>query len=69
LTRVYITFLLPQAWPGAHRLAPLQDEERRPQFEALTSFRPEEKKVAKAVLESLILKHEANRWAKAGGEG
>jgi transcriptional regulator with XRE-family HTH domain len=45
------------------------DEELRLQFEALAAFRPEEKKVAKAVLESLILKHEADRWAKAGGEG
>jgi len=44
------------------------DEELRLQFEALARFRPEEKKVAKTVLESLILKHEADRWAKAGSE-
>ena len=38
------------------------DDELRLQFEALSRFRPEEKKVAKAVIESLILKHEAERW-------
>jgi len=39
------------------------DEDLRLQFEALTRFTPEEKKIAKAVLESLILKHDANRFA------
>lgn len=38
------------------------DEEFRLQFEAITCFDPEEKKIAKAVLDSLILKHEAKRW-------
>ena len=38
------------------------DEELKLQFEALSQFTPEEKKVAKAVLESLILKHDANRF-------
>lgn len=42
------------------------DEELRLQFEAITRFTPEEKKVAKAVLESLILKHDANRFSTAG---
>ena len=42
------------------------DEELRLQFEAITRFTPEEKKVAKAVLESLILKHDANRFSAAG---
>ena len=45
------------------------DEELRYQFEALARFRPEEKKVAKTVIESLILKHEAERWSKGAGEG
>jgi hypothetical protein len=42
------------------------DEELRLQFEALTRFTPEEKKIAKAVLESLILKHDANRFSATG---
>lgn len=42
------------------------DEDLRLQFEAITRFTPEEKKVAKAVLESLILKHDANRFSAAG---
>jgi transcriptional regulator with XRE-family HTH domain len=42
------------------------DEDLRLQFEALTRFTPEEKKVAKAVLESLILKHDANRFSATG---
>ncbi len=36
-------------------------DELRLQFEALTLFDDEERKVAKAVLESLILKHNAKR--------
>lgn len=39
------------------------DEELRLQFEALSRFDPEDKKVAKAVLDSLIPKHEAKRWS------
>lgn len=39
------------------------DEELRLQFEALSRFDPEEKKVAKVLLDSLILKHEAKKWA------
>ena len=39
------------------------DEDLRLQFEALTRFTPEEKKIAKAVLEGLILKHDANRFS------
>ena len=42
------------------------DEELRLQFEAITRFTPEEKKIAKAVLESLILKHDANRFSATG---
>jgi transcriptional regulator with XRE-family HTH domain len=41
------------------------DEELRLQFEAIQAFSADEKKVAKAVLESLILKHQARRWASA----
>jgi hypothetical protein len=41
------------------------DDDFRLQFEALADFDPEEKKVAKAVLDSLILKHQARRWASA----
>jgi len=44
------------------------DEDLRLQFEAVTRFTPEEKKIAKAVLESLILKHDANRWSAASGQ-
>lgn len=39
------------------------DDELRLQFEAVSRFDPEEKKTAKEVLDSLILKHEAKRWA------
>ena len=42
------------------------DEELRLQFEAISRFTPEEKKIAKAVLESLILKHDANRFSASG---
>jgi len=42
------------------------DDELRLQFEALTRFTPDEKKIAKAVLESLILKHDANRFSATG---
>ena len=39
------------------------DDELRLQFEAICSFDAEEKKLVKAVLDSLILKHEARRWS------
>jgi transcriptional regulator with XRE-family HTH domain len=41
------------------------DDDLRLQFEALRQFTPEEKQVAKAVLESLILKHDATRFQRA----
>jgi transcriptional regulator with XRE-family HTH domain len=41
------------------------DDELRLQFEALQGFTPEEKLVAKNVLEGLILKHDANRFNRA----
>ena len=41
------------------------DEDMRLQFEALSQFSPDEKKVARVLLESLILKHDASRFTKA----
>ena len=41
------------------------DEELRLQFEAISTFSNEEKKIAKTVLEGLILKHEAKRWGSS----
>lgn len=37
------------------------DDEMRLQFEALSQFDEEDRKIAKALLESLILKHNAKR--------
>jgi transcriptional regulator with XRE-family HTH domain len=42
------------------------NEELRLQFEAIARFTPEEKKIAKAVLENLILAHDANRFSATG---
>ena len=42
------------------------DDELRLQFEAISRFSPDEKKTAKEVLDGLILKHEAKRWATSG---
>jgi len=41
------------------------DDELRLQFEAVSRFGPDEKKTAKEVLDGLILKHEARRWASS----
>lgn len=38
------------------------DEDLRLQFEAMGQLTPDEKEVARAVLEGLILKHAAQRW-------
>lgn len=38
-------------------------EEFRLQFEALSQFNDDEKRTAKELLDSLILKHQARRWA------
>lgn len=38
------------------------DEDLRLQFEAVSRFDAEEKKVIRSVLEGMILKHEARRW-------
>lgn len=42
------------------------DDDLRLQFEALKGFSDEEKQVAKTVLESLILQHDAKRFSSAG---
>ncbi len=42
------------------------DDELRLLFEAVTRFDKEGKHVAKAVLESLVLKSEAKRWVSTG---
>ncbi len=39
------------------------DDDLKLQFEAISKFEPEEKKIVKTVLDSLILKHEAKRWS------
>ncbi len=36
------------------------------QFEAISQFTEEEKEITKALLESLILKHDANRFSMTG---
>jgi transcriptional regulator with XRE-family HTH domain len=41
------------------------DEDLRLQFEMLNQFTPEEKKIAKAVLEGLILTHTAKKWGSS----
>ena len=41
------------------------DEELKLQFEAVSQFSPEEKAVARTVLDSLILRHTANRFSQA----
>jgi len=41
------------------------DEDLKLQFEAVSQFSPEEKKIAKAVIEGLILKHDASRFSTA----
>jgi transcriptional regulator with XRE-family HTH domain len=39
------------------------DEDLRLQFEAVSQFDAEEKKVVRSLLEGMILKHEAKRWS------
>lgn len=41
------------------------DEELRLQFEAMNQLSPEEKEVARSVLEGLLLKHAAHQWSGA----
>jgi transcriptional regulator with XRE-family HTH domain len=45
------------------------DDELRLQFEALSQFSPEEKAVARVLLESLILKHDASRFSRTAPAG
>lgn len=40
------------------------DDDLRLQFEAISQFEPEEKKIIKALLEGMILKHETQRVAR-----
>lgn len=42
------------------------DEDLRLQFEAMSRLDPDEKRVVKELLEGMLLKHEAKRWARAG---
>lgn len=41
------------------------DDDLRLQFEAVSHFDGEERKVVKSVLDGLILKHEAKRWVSS----
>jgi transcriptional regulator with XRE-family HTH domain len=41
------------------------EDDLRLQFEALQRFNPEDKQVAKTVLESLIIRHDANQWIRS----
>ncbi|MEY3202297.1 MAG: hypothetical protein RIR70_1847 [Pseudomonadota bacterium] len=42
------------------------DEDLRLQFEAMGQLTPEEKEVARAVLEGLLIKHVARKWSSPG---
>ena len=41
------------------------DEELKLQFEAVSRLDPEEKKIIRSVIESMILRHEAKRWSNS----
>jgi transcriptional regulator with XRE-family HTH domain len=41
------------------------DDELRLQFEAVTRLDPEEKKIIRSVIESILLRHEARRWSSS----
>ena len=41
------------------------DEDLKLQFEAVIRLDPEEKKVIRSVIESMILRHEARRWSSS----
>jgi|SRR5208337_1327221 transcriptional regulator with XRE-family HTH domain len=43
------------------------DDDLRLQFEAVSRFSAEEKKVIRSLLESMILTHEARRWSSGSG--
>jgi len=42
------------------------DEDLRLQFEAVSRIDPEEKKVIRSVIESILPRHEARRWSNSG---
>jgi transcriptional regulator with XRE-family HTH domain len=44
------------------------DDDLRLQFEATKRLTPEEKAVARTLLESLIIRHEANQWSRAAAQ-
>ena len=44
------------------------DDELRLQFEAVKKLEPEEKKVVKSVLESILIRNDAKRWMRTGTE-
>lgn len=41
------------------------DDDLRLQFEAIARLDPEERQVVKAVLESMIIRHDAGRWNRS----
>ena len=41
------------------------DEDLKLQFEAVSRLDPEEKRVIRSVIESILLRHEARRWSAA----
>lgn len=45
------------------------DDDLRLQFEAISRFDEEEKRVVRSVLEGMILKHEVRRWQSASVSG
>src|SRR5271166_80337 len=45
------------------------DEELKLQFEAVCRLDPEEKKVIRSVIESILLRHEARHWSSADSGG
>jgi transcriptional regulator with XRE-family HTH domain len=45
------------------------DDDLRMQFEAITRFDEEEKRVIRSLLEGMILKHEARRWQALSNSG
>ncbi len=42
------------------------DDDLKLQFEAVSLFDPEEKRVVRSLLDGMILKHEARRWSTSG---
>ena len=44
------------------------DDDLKLQFEAVSLFDPEEKRVVRSLFDGMILKHEARRWSASGKE-